>query len=292
MNQSGEKKTKEKFILLYDPSKWSSLKRFGIFVKGEYSITSQTRSLLRSIELRFDKIQLLWTHFNKIKNVQPKEYETLNIEGYVNPVCSKLMAAIFEAVLNEFYSINDNVVKILGNIYPQRNLPKTMSKLISGIGKSKYELPEPIANTILNHKSYQRLRNIRTETSHFSSGSIVCGKTISYMSEKSGPTITFNHNALLIEDVERYFIDQYRETILFVNNIFDYLESTLRNNQRVRQICGVYKKLLYQRLEGYMDWKTQRQGICKPIWEENRAADECPLAKNCKAYNNYLLHKV
>jgi len=267
------------------PDNWSNLKRFKEFNHNEYPMIEQTRSLLKSIEMRFDKIQLLWNHFNEIKNVQSKELEIVKQNGIVNPVSSKLMAAIFEAILNEFYSINDNVAKILKNIYPKLNLPDSMSKLINRV--IVYKIPKQITNLISNYKSYESLRKVRTESSHFSSGFIGVSNQVSYMSEKSGPTTKFNNNAILIENVENFYNEQLEKTDLFIEGIFNYLVSTLNNDHKGLRICGIYHGLLYQRLESYLDWKTQKCGICKPIWIINKNANECPLIENCKAYENY-----
>ncbi len=286
---SDEKKNlpKGKFLLYYVPSKWSSTARFRNFNYNEYPINYQTSSLLRSIESRFEKIDLLWNHFNEIRKIQPEEQQTLKREGYVNPIHSKLMTALFEAILNEFYSINDSVAKIFRNILPNKNLPDTMSKLTARI--ETYGLPGPLTRAIMTYKSYKSLNNIRTESSHFSSGFIVPGDTICYFSDKSGPTTKSNGNAILIDDVEKFYTNQLTETSSFVDKMFAYLESSLTNNNRSKRICGVYRNLLYQRLESYMDWKTGREGVCTPIWKENTKADECPLAMSCKAYKNYLI---
>ncbi|MCX9024549.1 MAG: hypothetical protein OIN85_00470 [Candidatus Methanoperedens sp.] len=286
---SDEKKNlpKGKFLLYYVPSKWPSTTRFRNFNYNEYSINYQTSSLLRSIESRFEKIDLLWNHFNEIRKIQPKENDVAEREGYVNPIYSKLMTAIFEAILNEFYSINDNVAKILMNIFPKKNLPERMSKLIARV--ETYALPGTLTRVIMAYNTYKSLNAIRTESSHFSSGFIVPGDAICYFSDKSGPTTKSNGNAILIDDVEKFYTNQLTETSSFVDKIFAYLESSLTNNNRSIRICGVYGNLLYQRLESYMDWKTGREGVCTPIWKENTKADECPLAMSCKAYKNYLI---
>ncbi len=288
MPNQEKSRPKGKFLLYYFPSKWSPIIRFRTFNYDEYPVSYRTFSLLKSIESRFEKINILWSHFNEIGKIQPNEKDILEKDGFVNPVHSKLMTAIFEAILNEFYSINDHIAKILMNIFPKKNLPETMSKLIARV--ETYALPGPLTRIIMNYTTYKSLNDIRTESSHFSCGFIVAGDIICYFSDESGlPTTVSNGNAILIDDVVKFYNNQFTETGQFVDKVFAYLESTLTNTNRTMRICGIYGNLLYQHLESYIDWKTGREGVCRPIWKVNTKADECPLAMSCIAYKNYLI---
>lgn len=287
---SNENNGNDIFRKTYDPSNCSPITRFRMFNYDEYPCNSQTNSLLRSIELRFEKIHILWEHYNALASVQPKEKEILKRDRYVYPKYSYLMTAIFEAILNEFYSINDNLAKILANIFPNKNLPNKMSKLIKNV--EKCALPVQLSNIIINYNSYQSLRNVRTELAHFSTGFVVVNDMImSYFSDKVGPTTTANNNAILIDNVVKFYNTQFTETTQFITQVFDYLESTLNNNYRSVKFCGIYKGFFYQRQESYADWKTNVEGICTPIWETNNQADKCPHMESCKAYNNHLREK-
>ncbi len=282
------------FLKFYDPSNWSSLTKFRTFNYDEYPINSSTASLLRSIESRFEKLDLLWRHLNAIKSDQPKEREILKRDGFVDPTYSKLMTAIFEAILNEFYSINDNLAKILANIFPNKSLPDSMSKIIKNV--ENYALPAQLSDIIRNYTSYQYLSNVRTESVHFSTGFIVNAPddvVMYYFSDKAGPTTIKNNNAVLIDNVAKFYDTQHTETIFFVNCVFSYLESTLKNNHRSMKICGFHrtKRYMYQRKESYSDWKNGTEGLCMPIWEENNSFDKCPFIENCKAYNNHIMEK-
>lgn len=101
----------------------------------------------------------------------------------------------------------------------------------------------------MSYTTYKSLNDIRTESCHFSSGLRVPGDTICYFSDKSGYTTKSNGNAILIDDVVKFHGNHLKETGLFVDRIFTYLESTLTNNNQSIKICGIYGSLLYQRLE-------------------------------------------
>jgi len=279
----------EKFIKIYNPEKNTSLENFLRFGIDGYNLDSQTSSLVQSLIARFGKLnllgELLSSFFSKISEVDVRELETHN---YTPAKSSKLAATIFEAMLNEYYSIYDNYVKILQKIYPDSNLPKRMSKLINRIPENNYSLPkEVIEQIILIETLYEKLNKIRTETVHFSTGSISgFEKPISYMNDQIGPIGKTPSNTLLIKDVPEHLEELSSKTKDFINFFFIFLLSEMEGNKKIYHVCGFYNKLLYERIESYNDFISEKSGICNPFWL-NSDAPTCPQIGHCRAYHNY-----
>jgi len=286
------------FLLRYCPERASPIELFQYFGVHELSIDRQGRVALTSIISRLEKSAILWSHFLKIcETVQLKESEELNRYGYSNAELSKLASAIFEAILNEYYSIYSNFAIIVDKIFKLGSSKGKWSKLKKKAVEGKYSnIPKEIIDLFKSITIDEALRKIRTESAHYSTGYInIFSKPYSYLNEQVGPIGKTPDNVLLIADIEEFYSRLSSETVDFLNRFFQYvMDNMIEGKKRILHICGFYRGYVYQRYESYLDFKSGKRGVCNPIWmSQDSCAPPCPLAKECKAYQNYLeCHKT
>ena len=281
------------FILRYYPEKASPIELFYYFGVHELSIDRQGRVILASIISRLEKSAILWTHFQKLCEIaQSKESVELNKYGYSNAEFSKLASAIFEAILNEYYSIYSNFAIIVHKIFKVGSQKGYWFKLKRNVVEGKYSnIPKEIIELFKSNTIYEELRIIRTESAHYSTGYVnIFSKPYAYLNEQVGPIVKTPSNILLIADIEEFYNRLHSETVDFLNRFFQYvMDNMIEGKKRILHICGIYRGYVYQRYESYLDFKSGKGGFCNPIWlSQDSSVPPCPLAKKCKAYQNYL----
>ncbi len=284
----------ETFIVRYFPEDMDRIKHFIYFGLSEYSFDYQGQSLVTSIHSRLEKNSILWPHLQEICKVgHPKEKEELNQRGYTAAIYSKLATALFEAILEQYYNIYSNLALVMKKIYTKDSLPKRWSQFKNGAFKNKYKsIPNEVIDILKTNEIYDELRRIRTESAHFSTGTLsLLSKPFSYSNPQIGPNIkkTPPRNITMIKNIEVFYNQLRSETEVFLNSLFQYLLDNTDAQKQQLQFCGFYQCYLYQRYESYSDFKSGNRGTCEPIWEvSNAIAPPCPLAETCKAYQNYL----
>ena len=282
----------ETFILQYFPEKANAINLFIYFGLSEYSFDHQGGSLVRSICSRLEKCSILWSHLQEVCGVAHlKEREELNQQGYTGAIYSKLATAVFEAILDQYYSIYSNFALVMKKIDTNDNLPDRWSKLKNGAIEGKYHtIPSEVRNIFKSNEIYDELRKIRTESAHFSTGDLnLFSKPYSYTNPQIGPIGRTPSNVGLIENIEEFYNRLWSETHVFLNRFFQYELDSIEGQKQKLQFCGFYHKYVYQRYESYSEFRSGNRGCCKPIWEvPNSTAPPCPLAGKCKAYQNYL----
>ena len=282
----------ETFILQYFPEKANAINLFIYFGLSEYSFDHQGGSLVRSICSRLEKCSILWSHLQEVCGVAHlKEREELNQQGYTGAIYSKLATAVFEAILDQYYSIYSNFALVMKKIYTNDNLPDRWSKLKNGAIEGKYHtIPSEVRKIFKSNEIYDELRKIRTESAHFSTGDLnLFSKPYSYTNPQIGPIGRTPSNVGLIENIEEFYNRLRSETHVFLNRFFQYELDSIEGQKQKLQFCGFYHKYVYQRYESYSEFRSGNRGCCKPIWEvPNPIAPPCPLAEKCKAYQNYL----
>jgi len=282
----------ETFILQYFPEKANAINLFIYFGLSEYSFDHQGGSLVRSICSRLEKSSILWSHLQEVCGVAHlKEREELNQQGYTGAIYSKLATAVFEAILDQYYSIYSNFALVMKKIYTNDNLPDRWSKLKNGaIGGKYHTIPTEVIKIFESNTIYDELRKIRTESAHFSTGDLnLFSKPYSYTNPQIGPIGRTPSNVGLIENIEEFYNRLWSETHVFLNRFFQYELDSIEGQKQKLQFCGFYHKYVYQRYESYSEFRSGNRGCCKPIWKvPNPIAPRCPLAEKCKAYQNYL----
>jgi hypothetical protein len=216
-------KTPKQFLPRYVPEQANPMELFFYFGVAEFSFDRQGASIVLSILSRLDKSSILWSHLQELCEVaHSKEGEEINRYGYTNARYTKLASAIFEAILDEYYSIYSNFALIVRKIYPKDNLPERWSRLKNRAIEGRYStIPSKIIDIFKSNEIFDELRKIRTESAHYSTGYLsTVSKPYSYMNEQVGPIGRTPSNILLIPDIDKFYHRLRSETINFLNRFF------------------------------------------------------------------------
>ena len=281
------------FILVYNPEENDPISLFKYFGIDELSLDSQCRFLVLSVQARLEKSSILWEHLLQLcKIANEKERDEIERYGYSGIKFSKLGSSIFEAILNDYYGIYSNFAVIFYKIFGVGSSKGKWFRLKNKAVKGDYPSLSPEIVDIFDSVNVdEKLREIRTESAHYSTGDLnLFSMPYSYMNPQIGPIGRTPSNVTLIEDIEEFYSQLRLGTSEFLNSFFKYVMGNLiEGTTQKNQFCGFYHGYLYQRVESYQDFITGKKGYCKPIWSEsNSVAPPCPLAENCKAYKNYL----
>jgi len=284
------------FILRYYPERTTPIELFQYFGVHEFYIDRQGKVILASIISRLEKSAILWTHFQKLCEVaQSKESKELSKYGFSNAKLSKLASAIFEAILNEYYSIYSNFAIIVHKIFKVGSPKGKWFDLKKKVVEDKYSnIPKELIELFKSITIDEELRKIRTESAHYSTGYVnIFSKPYSYLNEQVGPIGKTPDNVLLIPDIEKFYSQLNSETVDFLDLFFQYvMDNMIEGKKQILHICGFYQGYVYQRYESYLEFKSGGRGLCNPIWiGQNSSAPPCPIAEECKAYQNWLLKK-
>jgi len=290
-----KKKGAKTFLKQYSPEQANSIDLFSYYGISEFSFDEKGSSLFYSLLLRLDKINLLWLHLQELCDIaNKKETQELKEKGYVDPKKSKLASAIFEAILNEYYNLYSNLALVIGRIYSinGQEMPQRFSILKKNILKNKYSnMPKEIINIFKSNEIYDELRIIRTQSAHFSTGSLnTDSKPYSYMNQQSmGRKGRIPRNITFISDIGKFYQKLELKTKEFLNAFFYQIMKDIEGKKQIEFICGIYKGRIFMLYESYSEFKSGKRGICKPTWKNQDSSEfQCPFARECKLYQNYL----
>ena len=274
------------FLIYFNPGNWSELKKFKFFVDKPYERNHFLNKGLQTSLSHLDKCEnLVKLANNLIKGIDIDEQE-LNDRGFTSATYSKMVAALFETIVCELFSVLDGVNLSIFGLFKgvEKIQRKSVEKMFKRAFKNDYGEPFPKeVNSVLSkayHKWYMDLKEMRVEFTHGEVGSV----------NKVDDRIDYFHTSLsdsnVIHDIVSIINSHTENVVNLINEIFGYFYSQLEGVTKEIP-CGFYQGRVYQRTVGPEVNLTFNSGKClSKIWFDENQIFKCPMRTQCGAYEN------
>jgi hypothetical protein len=278
----------DEFVLFFDPSQWTAARRLQVFVGPPLNHPEVRRGAEASMS-HLEKYQVLVGLANRLVTTLREDQEELDRDGYSPAQRSKEFAALIEVLACELYSAIDGVRRALYGTYKGVSGIRKDSndKMFDNASNRKYgpEFPEALRAALdgANLSWFKRLRALRTEVTHGSTGSCSLNRekgTISYFHRRLGSDRT----TLIDADIVGRLNEYHRDVKALTEIVFSHLY-TLIEPREDRASCGIYRGRLYERTVRVGEELTFASGRCySKTWFLCNPKYSCPLSERCPAF--------
>ncbi|WP_071335134.1 hypothetical protein [Burkholderia contaminans] len=286
----------DKLLLAFAPEHWTAAGKFKHFLGRPFTTNAEgvrkAQSAIQTVIDHTHKYNVLAGLANRLLPTLAEDVRELHENGHTPAERSQEMAALFETLVCELYSVLDGVRDSLYWLYDgQFGLQKkSTEKLFTRAKDQAYyaELPVGIRDALA--KAYDdwfpELRELRTAFTHGSLGTCrlnVQTNIVFYMGSNGGRRI---------DDIVAKTTGFASAVHTLHQKIFDELYSHLIPVETIH-FCGFYKGRGYSRYvsaEPGLNWGS---GRCQAReWFENEAGYRCSIADQCPAYARALTFKA
>jgi hypothetical protein len=281
-------KVSDKFVLFFDPSQWTAARRLQVFVGPPLSHPEVRRGAEAAMS-HLEKYQVLAGLANRLVTTLREDQEELDRYGYSPAQRSKEFAALIEVLACELYSAIDGVRRALYGTYKGVNGVRKDSndKMFDNASNRKYgpEFPGTLRAALdaANLSWFKRLRALRTEVTHGSTGSCTLNRetgTVSYFHCRLGS----ERSTLIDADIVGRLNEYQKHVTALTEIVFSHLY-TLIHPREERAVCGIYKGRLYERTVTVGEDLTFASGACySKKWFLSESEHACPLSDRCPAF--------
>ena len=281
-------KVSDEFALFFDPSQWTAARRLQVFV-GPPLIHPEVRRGAEASMSHLEKYQVLVGLANRLVPTLHEDHEELDRDGYSPAQRSKEFAALVEVLACELYSAIDGVRRALYGTYKGVSGIRKDSndKMFENASNLKYgaEFPEALRAALdaANVSWFKKLRTLRTEVTHGSTGSCTLNRekgTISYFHRRLGS----RQSTLIDTDIVGRLNEYLRDVTALTEVVFSHLY-TLIEPREERALCGIYKGRMYERTVTVGEELTFASGKCySKTWFLSEPEYSCPLSERCPAF--------
>lgn len=276
--------TNEPFLISFNPKQWSNIIKFSKFFGKPFTKDAKIYSGVQISLSHIDKCENLINLTNSILPGLDIDEQEVQSNGYSSAKYSKMIAALYETIICELYSILDGLRITIHGIY--KGIEKvqlgSVKKMFERAKNNEYGYNFPVEiNDLLSNAYdswYKELRKLRVEFTHGEVGGIHKDKDqINYFHRSRGPK-----GVIKSIDIK---INKFLEEILdFLDDIYDYFYKELDVIEK-EIVCGFYKGRCYQRIVKPENILTFDSGICmSKNWFEKNENFKCPMRKTCGAY--------
>jgi hypothetical protein len=279
--------TSDKFMLYFDPRRWSPERRFSHFLGPPFSVDVPLSRGVNAVVSHLEKYDILVELATDLIPLLEKDEEELNETGFTSGIGGRKFGALIEAMFSELYSTLDGVRQVVYSIYRGVRGVQNEStyKLFQRAGKSQYgdDFPSALRGALADAYTswFPRLRLLRSENTHGQIGGChLSKKRIQYVHRG----LKENERALIIEDIVEYLNQLGRHIRKLVDWLFSFLYEKLEPVER-SSLCGVYRERIYERMVAPSADLSFADGRCLSVnWFSKEPELACPLRERCGAY--------
>jgi len=260
------------------PTHFPSFVEFLHFSKGDNHFNNNNFDFIVSIQTKIKVVELCLREFLNHLPSYKKENEILKERGYVEGIQYYLLIIKYETYLNSIYNLLENLARIVSFFYPKHSLPKHFNKQKKRFLNDRNI--DPIYSDILDSLDwYDEIRSMRTEFTHFLSGTVVSFKSdIPGYLNKQKSERKHKNEKIEIEDIISHSKDIYKNLSIYLEILGKHLLSFIDKDIRVSEICGITTTgRMCVKMISYNEKKKGLPGICQTF------KFPCPRSHECTA---------
>ncbi|MEM5300214.1 hypothetical protein VSR82_39290 [Burkholderia sp. JPY481] len=275
-------------LLAFAPERWTAAGKFKHFLGRPFTTDANgIRKAQHAIQTVIDhthKYEVLVVLANRLLPTLAEDVAELHANGYTLGARSQEVAALFETLICELYSVLDGVRDSLywlhdGKFKLQK---KSTEKLFVRAKEGSYDagLPESIRDALATayDEWFPELRELRTAFTHGSLGTCrldMQTQIVSYMGSNGGRRI---------DDIVVKTTGFANAVYALHQRIFEELYSQLVPVEKIH-FCGFYKGRAYSRYVSAEAGLNSGSGRCQAReWFDSDVEYRCSIADQCAAY--------
>lgn len=279
----------DRLLLVFAPEQWTAAGRFKHFLGRPFTPDADgLRKIQHSIQTVIDhthKYDVLAALANRLLPTLAEDVAELHADGYTRGARSQEVAAVFETLICELYSVLDGVRDSLYWLYDGKLSlqKKSTEKLFARAKAGSYDagLPKAIRDALASAYDdwFSELRELRTAFTHGSLGTCHLNTqthVVSYMGSNGGRRI---------DDIIAKTTGFASAVYALHQCIFEELYSLLEPIEKIH-FCGFYKGRGYSRYAFAEKGLNRGSGRCQAReWFDDEVEYRCPIAGQCAAYS-------
>lgn len=272
-------------LLMFVPERWGQLDHFSKLHGNTYKFDQWQRRALAGVGSHLRKTLILHELGLKLKPGLEDDHRWLDEHGHSPMTNSAELATVLEAAFLELYSSIDCTAKVLRAVYgpTTRGFKESTSGMFKNADRFEGSFPPELKEAIRDATWYWRLRTVRDELTHLSTGHVRWDRETDIVNY-SNFDLPEQGKFFDIPDVFAWIGEMYDHVNRFIGIAFHYMNGTL-GSEPVFQLCGMVEGRGLHRYVNPTEKLTFHSGECGAwAWFELPENPDCPFKDHCGAY--------